>query len=202
MFPTPKQRTASPEEIAAFLADTGKFVLTFVGYSGAGYQDEPAMLDIAEQVLSRFDPDETIVNIGATPEGIGAVYFLAKQEGFETTGIVSTQALDYEAELSPCVDQVFYVADDTWGGFLPGTQELSPTSAAMVNVSGLIVAIGGGDVARDELLAAHALGKPVRLFAADMNHEKARETARRKGLEAPTRFDGATAAIADLLEAE
>jgi len=200
MLSTPTQRTATPAEIADFFAATGKFVLTFIGYSGAGYEDESAMLDLAEQVLSRFDPAETLVNIGATPDGIGAVYFLAKQEGFETSGIVSTQALDYAAALSPCVDHAFYVEDRTWGGFLPGTQQLSPTSAAMVDVSDLIIAIGGGEVARDELIAAHAMGKAVRLFAADMNHAKALESARKKGQDVPTRFDGATAGLAELLE--
>jgi len=37
-----------------------------------------AMLASAERVMSEFDPAGTIVNIGATPEGIGAVYELAK----------------------------------------------------------------------------------------------------------------------------
>ena len=37
------------------------------------------MLAGAERVLSEFDPGRTIVNIGATPDGIGAVYELAKR---------------------------------------------------------------------------------------------------------------------------
>jgi transaldolase len=65
------------------------------------------MLEKAGHILDEFDPSKTIVNIGATPEGIGAVYELAKRRGFTTTGIVSTQAKKYDAELSPCVDYVF-----------------------------------------------------------------------------------------------
>ena len=62
----------------------------------------------------------------------------------------------------------------------------------MVESSNLIVAIGGGEVARDELLVAKTLlGKQVRFFPADMNHQKAQEAARRKGLPEPTNFRGA-----------
>ena len=50
------------------------------------------MLRKAGRILDEFDPSKTIVNIGATPEGIGAVYELAKRRGFVTTGIISTQA--------------------------------------------------------------------------------------------------------------
>ena len=96
------------------------------------------------------------------PQGIGAVYDLAKRQGFLTSGIVSTQAKESKAALSPQVDIVFYVKDDTWGGLLPGTERLSSTSTAMVENSDVIVAIGGGEVARDELIAAKRLGKRLR----------------------------------------
>jgi hypothetical protein len=93
--------------------------------------------------------------------------------------------------LSPHVDHVFYVEDATWGGYLEGTQRLSPTSEAMVENSSIVVAIGGGEVARDELLEARRSGREVRFLPADMNHEKAREAARRKGIPLPTDFRGA-----------
>ena len=47
----------------------------------------------------------------------------------------------------------------------------------MVENSDIIVDIGGGEVARDELVAAKRLGKKVRFIPADMNHHKARESA-------------------------
>jgi hypothetical protein len=149
------------------------------------------MLASAERVLSAFDPGSTIVNIGATPDGIGAVYELAKRKGFVTTGIVSAQAMRYDVGLSPHVDHVFYVEDATWGGYLEGTDRLSPTSEAMVENSNILVGIGGGEVARDELLEARRSGREVRFFPADMNHAKARENARRKGIPPPTDFRGA-----------
>jgi hypothetical protein len=174
-----------------FFQNTGKTVLTFVGYSGAGYEDEAAMLASAEGVLREFDAGSTIVNIGATPDGIGAIYELAKRKGFVTTGIVSVQAMKSNVALSPHVEQVFYLEDATWGGYLEGTNRLSPTSQAMVDNSRIVVGIGGGDVARDELLEARRSGKEVRFVPADMNHEKARENAQRRGTPLPTDFRGA-----------
>lgn len=187
--------TATSAEIGAFFEGTGKSALTFVGYSGAGYEDEAAMLAQAERILDASDPATTIVNAGATPEGIGSVYELAKRKGFTTTGIVSTQAKQYNAALSPYVDHMFYVEDATWGGYVKGTEQLSPTSQAMVDNSSVVIGIGGGEVARDELLAAQRSGKPIRFFPADMNHRKAIEAARKKGLPQPTEFAGAAHAL-------
>jgi len=183
-------QVASPEEIRRFFARQGKTVLTFIGYSDNGYEDPVALLERAGSILKEFDPNKTIVNIGATPGGIGAVYPLAKRRGFMTTGIVSTQARKHQTELSPDVDHVFYVEDETWGGFLEGTDQLSPTSTAMVENSDVIVGIGGGEVGRDELIAARRLGKEVRYFPADMNHQRAIGKAKEKDLPSPTDFSG------------
>ena len=110
-------------------------------------------------------------------------------------GIVSGLARDEKAPLSPCVDYVFFVRDSTWGGYLPGRKKLAPTSAAMVSVSSEIVGIGGGEVSRDELLAARKMGKPVAFFPADMNHQMAREKAANKGQPEPSDFRGAADAV-------
>ncbi len=186
-------RNATPAEIAIFFAEARKQVVTFVGYSGAQYQDETALLQAAQEALAGFEPSRTLVNIGATADGIGAVYALAKREGFVTTGIVSTQARRYTAGLSPCVDHVFYVEDANWGGFIDDQKTLSPTSTAMVHSSDVMIAIGGGAIARDELIAARRLGKAVRFIPADMNHQIARDKANKKGLPAPVSFAGAVA---------
>ncbi len=125
------------------------------------------------------------------------MYELAKQRGFATTGIVSTQARNYDAALSEFADHVFYVDDQTWGGFMDGTRELSPTSQVMVAVSDVMIGIGGGEVGRDELLSAKSAGKPVHFYPADFNHEVARKKSRDKGLPEPTEFGGAAAAAFD-----
>ncbi len=194
-------READPEEIRAFFNSKKMRVLTFLGYSGAEYENKAAMLEQAAQILDKFDPKTTIVNIGATPEGIGAVYDTAKRKGFLTVGIVSTQARENKAKLSFCVDLVFYVRDTTWGGFMPGTERLSPTSTAMVENSDVVVAIGGGEVARDELVAARRSDKKVQFIPADMNHEIAREKAVKRGQPAPTDFRGAACAGSPLCPA-
>jgi hypothetical protein len=175
-------REATLAEIQAFVQRQGRRVLTFAGYSGAGYEDPQAMLTQAARVLDMHDPARTLVNIGATAEGVGAVYALARQRGFTTMGIVSTLARDEHVPLSPWVQQVFYVADPSWGGRLPGPDDrLSPTSAAIVELSDELVLIGGGAVACDEALAARRAGKPVCFVPADMAHAPAVEKARRRG---------------------
>jgi len=180
--------------IARHVKATGKNVLTFVGYSGAGYEDSAALKREASRLLDRHDPARTLINSGGTIEGIGAVYALAKAKGFETLGIVSSLARQEKVPLSPCVDTVFFVPDTTWGGELPQGKGLSPTSTAMVRNSAALVGIGGGEIARDELLAARQAGKPVMFIPADMNHQLAREKARRKGQPEPREFGGAAAA--------
>ncbi|WP_157271006.1 hypothetical protein [Azohydromonas aeria] len=181
---------ATAGDVERFAARVGKRVLTFVGYSGQGYEDPAAMRAAAARVLDAQDPARVMVNVGATAEGIGAVYEVARERGFATLGIVSSLAHDEGVPLSRCVQQVFFIRDASWGGRQPGTGALSPTSAAIVDVSSEIVAIGGGDVARDEALAARAAGKPVRFIPADMNHAAARDKARRRGQAEPTDFLG------------
>lgn len=168
-------------------------VLTFMGYSGAEYESPATMKRAAASILEGKDPATTLVNIGATVEGIGAVYALAKQKGFTTMGIVSSQVQTNQVPLSRCVDHVFVVRDASWGGLLPGTGQLSPTSRAIVENSTEVVAIGGGEVALAELVAARQAGKPVSFIAADMNHAIARQKARKQGKPDPTDFSGPAA---------
>ena len=187
-------RTGDTTAIASHVKATGKNVLSFVGYSGAGYQDPDVLIREASRILDRHDPARTLINSGGTAEGIGQIYDLAKRKGFETMGIVSSLARQEQAPLSACVDTVFFVPDSTWGGELPQGKGLSPTSSAMVFISDVLVGIGGGEIARDELLATRRLGKPMTFIPADMNHELAREKARRKGQPEPKEFGGAAAA--------
>jgi len=188
-------KISTADEISAFFDNQDKTVLTFSGYSGSGYEDPEAMLRLARSALETFDPQKTIVNIGATKQGIGAVYQLARKMGFTTTGIVSILARENNVEFSPYVDYIFLVEDDSWGGLVGDTGQLSPTSAAIVKVSDVIVGIGGGMIAGEEMTAASQQGKTVQFFPADMNHRKAIEKARKKGLAVPAEFAGAAAGM-------
>jgi hypothetical protein len=67
----------------------------------------------------------------------------------------------------------------------------------MVNIGATAQGIGGGEIARDELLAARAAARSVSFIAADLNHRIARDQARAQGRPEPVDFSGAAhAAIA------
>lgn len=181
----------SPDETRAFFRSLEKRVLTFFGYS-VEYEDPEAMLAIARKGLTKIPPDTVLVNIGATASGIGAVYPLAKSLGFTTTGIVSSVAAGHLENISEAVDHVCFVADTQWGGRMPGSDRLSPTSEAMVACSDVLVAIGGGEVTRDELMAAKAHGKPVYFYPAEVSHRYLVERAHTRNEPPPRSFWGAT----------
>jgi len=63
-----------------------------------------------------------------------------------------------------------------------------------VAVSDQVIALGGGEVARDEFQAARRLGKKTEFFPFDMNHSIAIERAAKKGQPRPTDFRGALGA--------
>ena len=179
-----------PEEAVSFIKCLGKTMLTFYGFSGLGYEDEQEMLHTARDILSKYSPETTLVNLGATSVGAGAIYPLAKSMGFVTTGIVSTLALEYRVDISEAVDHICFIEDNQWGGKLPNSDELSPTSRAMVECSDILVGIGGGAISLDEMLTGHRQGKEILYFPADMNHERASRQAESRGLPPPASYKG------------
>ena len=179
-----------PEEATAFIKNLGKTMLTFYGYT-VKYNDPEGMLKIIRDVLSGVSPETTLVNAGATGSMGAALYPTAKSMGFITTGIVSTMQLQYPDDINPAVDHICFIEDTLWGGNLPNSTDLSPTSQAMVACSDLLVAIGGNEIVRDELLAAQALGKPIQYFPADMDHASAFRRAEYLKLPPPESFHGA-----------
>lgn len=180
----------SIEQVKNEIRKPGKKVVTFAGYSSAEYENKKEMLSQARAILSALDPKTTIINIGATPDGIGAVYEIAKDLGFETIGIVSEKGLTYG--VSTFVDKVFFIQDSSWGGFIPGTNKLSPTSETIIEISDQFIAIGGGQIAAEEMSEALNAGRKVTFIAADMNHNKAITTAQSKGQPIPSDFRGLT----------
>jgi hypothetical protein len=185
--------TVHPSNAEAAISDirlTGKRVVTFLGFSGSGYEDPDGVSGAIEEILASLDPGSILVNAGGTTDGIGIVYALAKARGFSTVGIVSSLAEKEEAELSPDADKIYIIVDEAWGG-LKSDGELSPTSLAMVGASDEMVAIGGDEIARDELAAGKAQGKRVRYIPADMNREAAKRKAHKNGRPDPDDFRGA-----------
>src|SRR5215211_143170 len=180
----------TPAGTLAFFKTLGKKVVTFFGYS-VDYEHEAVMLALARDVLSKYSPQTHVINIGATAGGIGAVYPLAKALGFKTTGIVSSVAAKHMEYISKDVDHICFIADTQWGGKLPDSNELSPTSKAMVSCSDILVAIGGGEVSCDELLAGRKQGKPIFFYPAEISHAYLIQRARKQGMPDPTFFWGA-----------
>lgn len=165
----------------------GRTVITLSGFSGQGYQNEARMLRKVSNLLSKHDPRTAVVNIGATGDGIGAAYGLAKKLGFSTAGVVSSNAEN--SWISKDVDFTVKVKDQSWGG-VDSKGKLTPTSKAMVAVSHQYIMIGGGEVAAHEGIAAKRVGKKVRHILADANHEKVIAKALNAGKPAPTTFRG------------
>jgi hypothetical protein len=182
-------RLTDPQAAIRAIRRAGHRVVTFVGFSGSGYEDQAGVERAIADILAELDPLSVLICSGATEEGIGAVYTLATNRGFATIGIVSSVAEAQGARFSDAVQTIYIIDDTQWGGRAPnGT--LSPTSAAVVGAADEIVAIGGGDIARDEIEAAIGARKPVRYVAAYMNHAAAFEKVQRKGGVAPQDFKG------------
>jgi len=179
----------NPAEARAFFSAQGKTVLTFLGFS-TSYEYEDALEQTVREILLGYSPETTLVNIGGTEGGIGAAYPIAKSQGFTTTGIVSTKALEDGVPISTAVDHICFIADDSWGGKLPNSNELSPTSTAMVECSDIMVGIGGGEISRDEMLAAKGQGKAVHFYTAEINHAWAIKHAEEAGQPYPKSFWG------------
>lgn len=148
------------------------------------------MLKIAANALAEYSSKTSIINIGATYGGIGAAYSIAKSMGFITTGIVSSQARQYLDDISPDVDHICFVKDNQWGGKLPNSNDLSPTSQAMIGCSDILVGIDGGRISRDEMIEGKKQGKLVRFYPAEINHEYCVRRNKEMNLPPPNSFWG------------
>ncbi|VVQ26362.1 hypothetical protein [Pseudomonas fluorescens] len=169
-------------------------VVTFLGFSDAGYEDEAKVRETLLAELRNFDPLDTIVCCGATAEGIGMVYPLAVLKGFQTAGIVSSLVQTEGGQISKDCGTVFVVDDNTWGGKqINGS--LSSTSQAVVSASDVMIGIGGGAITRDELEEGLKKGKIVRFHKADMNHLHATGNAAKAGKLPPREFGGDAQAL-------
>ncbi len=159
--PTPQSPCASkptihdaqaPADVRAYFQAKKAKVVTFFGYSGAGYEDEGgdavAGARQAPRLRSRDNAREH--------RGDG------RRDWRRLSGGQGAGLLDHGDRLEPgeagagrpgpLLDVVFYVTDTTWGGFADAkARRLSPTSQAMIENSDVLVAIGGGEVSRDEI---------------------------------------------------
>ncbi len=159
----------SAESIIKQIKALEKKVFTLFGYSQLEYQDKNYVMDLIREELKTLDPKTTIINIGATEEGIGAAYEIAKEMGFMTIGVASTLALQYSGKFSKFVDRIYIANDPYWGGKVPGTERLAETTRIYLQVSDVISAYGGGENTAAILREGKKLGMDVRYKPALMN---------------------------------
>ncbi|OHT08494.1 hypothetical protein TRFO_23014 [Tritrichomonas foetus] len=181
--------------VTQFIREKNKKVLTFLGYSGGGYELPNDMLSKANEILAMFDPRTTLVTIGATHMGIGSVYKIAYELGFETIGIVTSKV--NQKSFSHFCQTVFLIKDFLYGGFLKGTEKLSPTSEVMVEITDIVVALGGGEISKAEFLTAKRKNKKCAFFPFDFNHQKAITRSKRRNMPIPTNFSSVVSSVAD-----
>lgn len=139
-----------------------KKTLVFGGFSGLGYAEIEKMETTARKRIQVEIEANGITNVavvaGATSDGIGAVYKVAKELGVATYGIVSEAGKEYGSD--KFCDKTFFVPDPkgTW-------QVLSEKGDSyMVDVAkqnGVLVYYGGGDVAVTEIKEAKQKGIKV-----------------------------------------
>lgn len=132
-----------------------KRVIVFGGFSGLGYESpeglNAAVKDRIELEMKQYGKDNVVVVAGATSDGIGACYKVAKELGVPTYGIVSEAGKKYGSD--EYCDKTVFTPDPngTW-------QVLNEKGQSyMVDIAknnGTLVYFGGGDVAVSEIKEA------------------------------------------------
>ena len=184
------------QAVVRLFRQKGKQVLTFLGFGELGYEDPRRVRELMIGELSARSAARFLVNSGTLireggHNGIADVYPLAKELGFETTGIHPSIALDHHQthSVSPYVDQAFFVHDESWGGCREDGHP-SPTLRTLLEVSHTVIVIGGGKHAAEEMEWFSKTSIPVTFHAAEMNHAMASEWTKSAGIQL-TGFDGA-----------
>jgi hypothetical protein len=183
-------RLHSVEEVISVFRGRPERVVTFLGFGELGYQDESAFVAVVERELTRFGPRDVVVNTATLittgfARGVADVYEIARQRGFRTIGVYPSVSLESpdSHRISAFVQDVYFVQDGTWGGYLESSEIPSPTLSALTSVTTEAIAIGGGKHTAQELREFVARGTPARYYALDMNRAISREWYRLQGEE-------------------
>ncbi|CAK8738429.1 hypothetical protein SODG_002078 [Sodalis praecaptivus] len=170
-----KANTPLPDKIKAQI-DTltrNKHVLVFCGFSGLGYNNEVALIETIRTTLTAaincHGSENICVAAGATHEGIGIIYELAKEKGIKTIGLVSEQARG-SALLSAACDECLFIPDPTasWDVRDPEGNSYMvylATDNKGINKTGEFLVFGGGYITLNELKEAEGLGLNITVYA-------------------------------------
>lgn len=162
-------KPTSPDTALERIRSSGRIIHSIFGFSGLGYRHPDDVMQAVENDLRQLNPDITTVAIGATEEGIGAAYKVARDLGFTTLGIVSSKSIVYDGRYSDFVDEVVIVHDTEWGGYVPGSTDMTPTTQVFVKGSDSIAAYGGGQITAVSIREAKKRGVKVTYTPAEMN---------------------------------
>lgn len=161
--------------VRRWIRDEDCYPLTFMGFSG-DYAEPGEVEEVIRATLREKREiwgEDLIVCCGATTPGIGMVYDIAVEEGYQTMGIVSSKATEAGATtFHPACRFTFIIEDDKWGG------RDSLTSEIMALTAEEVIKIGGGPISEYEAGRARDLGLPVFEFpasAAGMDEKRTRE---------------------------
>lgn len=144
-----------------------KHVMVFSGFSGLGYRDSAnlkAQLSVVlDDAINRHGAHNLCVVAGATPEGIGTVYEIAKNKGIGTLGIVSELA---RGGASQYCDKVIFVNDPDASWRVLDEKGSSymvyvATKQNELSRTGEFLAYGGGAVTLSELQEAKSIAIPL-----------------------------------------
>ncbi|SUA90072.1 Uncharacterised protein [Pandoraea pulmonicola] len=148
--------------------------MVFSGFSGLGYEDPSKLKEEIKEEIGRavelYGPARLCVAAGATREGIGIAYEVAKSNwpDIVTIGVVSAQARRWGGESEYC-DHVIYVDDpgETWEvldekgksymAYLARNNESNSST-------GEFLAFGGGNVTLKELLEVSVSNPKWKVF--------------------------------------
>jgi hypothetical protein len=150
------------KHIAQAISDKRAVVLS--GFSGSGYASPQGLREKLTEILEKerkaASPQNIIVVAGATAEGIGLCYEIAKEMGIQTLGIVSELGM---RDASTFCDEVIGVPDPTksWKVL---SQNGSSFMVAAARNNGIFYALGGGEVTLSELMEAKRAGIQTMIF--------------------------------------
>jgi hypothetical protein len=176
-----RTKTSRPATIAKYLRSRHKRIITFAGFGELGYQDPSIVGAVARGVFLSHERASLLV-VASTllrtsgQDGVAAVYPIAAQHQIESVGVHPSIALQFSQthRPSPHASKTFIVSDRSWGGVLQNGSP-SPTLTVLLSISDLLVVIGGGKHASQELAAFLRADKAVLYVPAEMNHDAARE---------------------------
>ena len=146
-----------------------KFIVVFGGFSGLGYEEKDKLKEQMKEDLQKYiaehGKDNLAVICGATPEGVGIIYEVAKSLDLKTYGIVSSAALEYsDNPQSTFCDTVLFSKQPEGVWTVKNKQDQSlMVDIATQGKGGLLHYYNDGEVALDEIKEAKQRAIPVKI---------------------------------------